>query len=71
MRLVNAKPLFVFGFRGLFFLLFFGNDFSALVMSAAWTNRVRQAHLTAVAAGDQVAGLQGVVCAPPVPASLG
>jgi len=55
----------------LFFLFFFGDDFTTLVMTAIGTDRMRQAHLTAVAARDQVAGFEGIVRAPPVPASLG
>jgi len=55
----------------LFFLFFFGNDFSTLVVTAIGTDCMRQAHLTAVTASDQVAGFEGVVRAPSVPASLG
>ena len=61
----SAPPL---RFLFLFFLYF--EDFAAFVKSAVGTNRVRKTHRTAVGAGGQVAGLQGIVRAAIVAAAL-
>jgi hypothetical protein len=52
---------------GLF--LFLNDHFAAFVMAALGANRVRQAHLAAVAARDQVGRRQRIVCAAAVAAA--
>jgi hypothetical protein len=57
------------GFFGLF--LFFDLDhFPPLVMPAVWTYPVGKAHLAAIGALHQIAGLQRIVRPPPVAATL-
>jgi hypothetical protein len=62
--------VFVTARRRSFFLFFDFNNLAALVMAAFGTNPVRQAHLTAVAALDDVWRFQGVVGATAVAAAL-
>jgi hypothetical protein len=54
----------------LFFLLFHADHFTAFVMTAFGADGVRQAHLAAVAASDQIACCQGVVRPAAIPAAL-
>jgi len=51
-------------------LLFDFDDFAALVLSALGADGVGQAHFAAIGAGDQVLGLQGIVGAAAVTATL-
>jgi hypothetical protein len=62
-------PVFVFSllFLGFFFDM---KDFPALVMPAIGANRVRQAHLTAIAALHEIHALQRVIGAAAVSSTL-
>ena len=71
--MVKAGPARKNYFKKWLFLLFFlshADDFAPLIMTATWANCMRKAHLTAVAALDQVGGNQGIVGAAAVSATL-
>jgi hypothetical protein len=57
--------------ENLFFAFFHGDNFAAFIESAIWANGMRQAHLTAVAAHNQVASGQRIVRTSAVTAALG
>jgi len=57
--------------RMLFFLFFHIDDFAAFIVAAFRADRVRQAHLAAVAALSQGSGGQSIMGAPAVAATLG
>ena len=52
-------------------MLLDGNYFAALIVAAIGTDRVRQAHRTAVRAGHQVARFQSIVRATTIAAAFG
>ncbi len=60
----------VHGPHGWVLFFFDGYDFAALVMTAFGADSVRQAHLAAVAAGNQIAGGQGIMRPAAIPAAL-